>query len=362
MNTPNDGQEDVEVPCVDTDTARIKIEAVENIFFTISIGNFEVSQSQPGLSMTVVGGPVDETCSRLVTFEGTATDDCGLDAADVDLGATNPDGNAVVGIPEWEVEQVNETTLFISGSVMVSELSGCPAEIQINALVFDACNSAGVSMKITEVTDETPPSLIGLPPDLVVECDSVPAPAAVSAIDGCDGAPVLDFEEVEMPGDCPGNFTLERTWTATDYCGNVAQHVQTIEVQDTTPPDVVASDEDLACLRQRNHRMVCFDAAAFAPEISDNCSEPITWAIVGCASDQPDDGSGDGNTEPDCQVSDDGQSFCVRAERAGGQAEGRRYSVTIEATDACGNTSAPVAIGNIHVPHDSSPEAGCSGP
>jgi hypothetical protein len=354
MGTPNDGQEDVQMPCTLTTQGRIKVEAVGNIFFNISNNDFEIVGGQPFVDMEVVGGPADESCTRLVTFEGTATDNCGLDAEDVDLGAMNPDGNALLGAAEWEVEQVNDTTLFISGSVLVSELSDCPAQVQINTLVFDACNDVGVSQVATEVTDEAPPTFDVTPSDLVVECDAVPPPAVVTAVDGCGSDPDVVFEEIEIEGDCPGNSVIERIWTATDSCGNVAQQVQVIVVQDTTPPEVLAVEEDLHCLKQRNHRMVEFQAADFSPVLSDNCSEPITWSIVGCASDQPDDANGDGNTDGDCEVADDGQSFRVRAERDGGVPEGRRYSVTIEATDACGNSSAPVVIGKVHVPHDGS--------
>ncbi|HJT82344.1 MAG TPA: hypothetical protein VJ719_14210, partial [Chthoniobacterales bacterium] len=42
-NTPNDGSESVSIPYLNVDTARIKIEAVGNIFFDISNVNFSIS-------------------------------------------------------------------------------------------------------------------------------------------------------------------------------------------------------------------------------------------------------------------------------------------------------------------------------
>ena len=49
-----------------------------------------------------------------------------------------------------------------------------------------------------------------------------------------------------VAGDCPQSYTLVRTFTATDQCGNATDpRVQTIEVVDTTAPlfveDVAAS-------------------------------------------------------------------------------------------------------------------------
>src|SRR4029079_18930254 len=39
------------------------------------------------------------------------------------------------------------------------------------------------------------------------------------------------------PGSCPSNYSVTRTWTATDACGNVsAPASQTINVQDITAP------------------------------------------------------------------------------------------------------------------------------
>jgi hypothetical protein len=145
-----------------------------------------------------------------------------------------------------------------------------------------------------------------------------------------------------------------------------------ITVVDTTPPVITPGSDDLFCLWPPNHRYVCFSKNDFSPEITDNCSYPIEWRFVGCPSTEPDDApgkgtgkdkpkGGEGSTRNDCVVCDDGQTFCVRSERSGtGKDEdGRRYDVVITATDACGNTSGPVTIGTIHVPHDESDAQGC---
>jgi hypothetical protein len=169
-----------------------------------------------------------------------------------------------------------------------------------------------------------------------------------------------------VDGDCPGRYTLYRTWTATDRCGNESSATQVITVQDTTPPVVQAGDDSLFCLWPPNHWYVCFTKDRFSPGVTDNCSEPVTWVLSGCASDQPDDArdddfpgwNGDGSTTRDCVADPAGEGFCVRSERCGaGPAaqDGRHYGVAVIATDACGNSSLPVEIGNIHVPHDQKP-------
>jgi hypothetical protein len=223
----------------------------------------------------------------------------------------------------------------------------------------DRCNNASSQTQVVTVQDTTAPVLSGVPADVTVECDAVPAPATPAAADNCDPAPRIAFTEIRTDGRCPGDYVLTRTWTATDRCENAAAETQIMTVVDTTAPMITPGSAELYCLWPPNHAMAGFSHAHFSPEIRDNCSEPITWIFAGCASDQPENGLGDGNTDADCVVAPDGLSFQVRAERQGGEPLGRHYGVSIIATDACGNASAAEIIGTIYVPHDQNPRERC---
>ena len=50
---------------------------------------------------------------------------------------------------------------------------------------------------------------------------------------------------------------------------------------------------------------------------------------------------------------------CARAERAGQDPAGRRYTLDAVATDQCGNVSPATTIGNIYVPRDQNPALMC---
>ena len=50
--------------------------------------------------------------------------------------------------------------------------------------------------------------------------------------------PVVTFEETQVPGNCPQERSIFRTWTATDNCGNETVLNQTITIVDNTPPTV----------------------------------------------------------------------------------------------------------------------------
>ena len=98
----------------------------------------------------------------------------------------------------------------------------------------DNCGNTAVATQTISVGDNTPPTLSGVPSDITVECDEVPGePNAgiVNADDNCDDNVDIDFTETTEPSaDCEDSFTIIRTWTATDNCGNSAIATQTISV------------------------------------------------------------------------------------------------------------------------------------
>ena len=79
------------------------------------------------------------------------------------------------------------------------------------------------------------PPVLTVPADTLAECGSDLPPA--TAFGGCS-EPVVTFEDQIIPGNCEGNYTVIRTWTASDNCGNSASRAQTIIFQDTTAPEL----------------------------------------------------------------------------------------------------------------------------
>jgi gliding motility-associated-like protein len=74
-----------------------------------------------------------------------------------------------------------------------------------------------------------------LPEDITVECNEIPNAPNLTASDDCGTANVSLIETI-IPGSCTNQYTIERTWTATDECGNNISHTQNINVEDTTAP------------------------------------------------------------------------------------------------------------------------------
>lgn len=117
-----------------------------------------------------------------------------------------------------------------------------------------------------------------------------------------------------------------------------------IIVQDTTPPKI-----DNACLTDKlwppNHKMVLVATGSVSDLV-----DPNPTVSISVTSNQPINGLGDGNTDPDWTVDINGTySVSLRAERAGNLGQ-RDYKITVTATDAAGNQS--IAMCSASVPHD----------
>ncbi|WP_206733887.1 gliding motility-associated C-terminal domain-containing protein [Flavobacterium stagni] len=103
----------------------------------------------------------------------------------------------------------------------------------------DACGNTTTATQVVTVQDTTAPTFVeALPTDVTVECTSIPELVELTATDNC-GTATVTFNQTTVAGSCPNNYTLVRTWTGTDECGNTVTHSQNITVQDTTAPTFV---------------------------------------------------------------------------------------------------------------------------
>jgi hypothetical protein len=94
-----------------------------------------------------------------------------------------------------------------------------------------------------------------------------------------------------------------------------------------------------------NHKMVAVTLTASVRDAGDPA--PVT-RIVSVLSNQPANGTGDGNTSSDWEITGP-MSVNLRAERSGNDGD-RIYTITIESRDAAGNTSQATTI--VTVPHN----------
>jgi hypothetical protein len=226
------------------------------------------------------------------------------------------------------------------------------------ALTYKAWDGTGFNTPTTKPFPETyidckvsnKPPVANAGPDQVVEQDSLGG--ASVTLDGSgstdDGkiAP-LTYTWTWAGGSATGvspTVTLPMgttTVTLTVYDG---QYTDTdtvdITVQDTTPPVITASGEQIV-LWPPNHKYRTVEIFDCDISVTDICDADVgidDIEITSVSSDEPEDaqGKGDGNTEDDIVIVDS-QTVELRAERQGG-GNGRVYTINFGVTDASGNT------------------------
>jgi len=248
--------------------------------------------------------------------------------------------------------------------------AGCAPGVT-TTVTFEASDEAGNLVSGTStvtVIDTTPPEL-SAPAPLVLECDQpggLPADdpritawlASATSADACGNSTISHDAPAFFSSSCPGDPPILVTFTATDDCGLTTTLQSSVAIVDTTPPEILSVAFDGSCLWPPNHRYHCLDDLASQVVANDGCDPaPPAITVIGCSSNQPDDGLGDGHTLADCRLAEDGSAVCLRAERLGNDPAGRIYSVTLAATDACGNVATSTA--EVFVPHDQSPHEDC---
>ncbi|MDV7401194.1 hypothetical protein RZS08_57790, partial [Arthrospira platensis SPKY1] len=117
------------------------------------------------------------------------------------------------------------------------------------------------------------PVLSAAPDDIVVQCHLIPVPAVLTATDNCDPAVQIVFSELDSDYLCDNSYTLTRTWTATDACGNSDVKVQIITVIDTTPPVLEDAPADIT--------VQCHEVPVPADlEATDNCDDDVLVEVA----------------------------------------------------------------------------------
>jgi glycosidase len=121
---------------------------------------------------------------------------------------------------------------------------------------------------------------------------------------------------------------------AIDNAGNASAVASVVVKIDTTGPVITGASASPSVLTPANHKMrdvlVSYSA-------SDNLSGGVTCSL-GVASNEPVNGTNDGDTAPDWLILD-AHHLQLREERSG-TGTGRVYTVTVTCADAAGNTSA----------------------
>lgn len=177
----------------------------------------------------------------------------------------------------------------------------------VTCTATDQLGNKGTCTFTVTVKDAEKPS-ITCPAMLTISCETSSLPGAVgfpATADNCGVMPSTSVDAI-VPGSCPNEFTLNRTWTVKDAAGNVNTCLHVIKVEDKKSPVITCP---------ANITVTCDTTAAktgFATA-TDNCDPGVSMS------------------RRDIHITGDCEWFCITQ---------RHWT----ATDDCRNTSKCVQI------------------
>lgn len=239
--------------------------------------------------ITFSDGPMSDGCGNTGSFTRTwtATDSSGQTATCTQtitvVDRTRP---TILCPPNATVECGEDTSPSATGSAPGSDTCGSATITHSDGPMSDGCGNTGSFTRrwtatdecgnvascdqVINVVDTTRPTITCPAPVSPIECPATPVFPAPAASDACDPNPTLTFNDVTTPGACPEEYTVTRTWTATDACGNSASCSQTVVVEDNTPPTIrCPANITVQCMEQ----VPTPDSSAVIT--SDNCSDRV---------------------------------------------------------------------------------------
>ena len=162
------------------------------------------------------------------------------------------------------------------------------------------------------------------------------------SLDGAaTGSQVVPGGSATVTISAEGTTTL--TYFAVDNAGN-QEAPQTVTVRiDKTAPTLAGLPAAGCSLWPPDHRLVEVGLVSAQDSLSGTAGAPV----VTVTSNEPANGTGDGDLEPDVLIT--GGAVQLRAERAG-NGTGRVYTIKATASDLAGNTASATAT--CKVPHD----------
>ncbi|MEZ4950494.1 MAG: hypothetical protein R2784_14075 [Saprospiraceae bacterium] len=127
----------------------------------------------------------------------------------------------------------------------VSNPAPCGEELIRTWTATDDCGNTATASQTINVTDGTPPVFANVPFDVTIECSEALPIDEPSVSDDCDPDVDLTFVDTDVPGACPEERIITRTWTATDDCGNTATVSRVITLQDSEAPVLTGVPADI---------------------------------------------------------------------------------------------------------------------
>jgi len=211
----------------------------------------------------------------------------------------------------------------------LSDLCGATGAVTVTFTATDDCGNSSSTTATFTIEDTTAPEITAAN-EVEVPCDEYDADTAYdySASDDCSEV-TTTIEDLYFSGPCEGSY--QRTYTATDDCGNSSQFIQIINLTDDEAPSFTIAcpaDATLSADADCNaDTSVETNGAATFADLADNCDAEVEMTI-----------SYEDATSSPC----DGSTVITR-------------TFTITGEDNCGNTTTLTCDQTITVNDDTAP-------
>ena len=175
--------------------------------------------------------------------------------------------------------------IILSALTIISGNSGCPNDtlfIDRTYFIQDGVSPVEECMQTFTIISAMDPMFTSFPSDTIVLCGADTAPTSTGMAEGsqeCDfsaGDAVVTFADLIVPGACPAESTITRTWTVTDACGRTTMMDQTIMVRDTVAPAMLCQ---VATIELDALGMATLTTADLDAGSTDACGGPITLSL-----------------------------------------------------------------------------------
>lgn len=333
-------------------------------YFDVEVADEEIPSFNLFLPEVVLGEATSAQ-GGVVTFAASSSDGTAVDCSPAS-GATFPIGTTIVNCaatnalaqtatgsfavfvydsvaPEIVVpDDISSDDAVVSFTVTATDAIDADVDITCNppsgstfrpgsttVLCYAVDDHANYAFGAFTVTINNGGPVLTVPDDMTVEATS-PAGAVVTYTATATEGGVVTCSPASGSTFAFGDTTVN--CTATNSVGDDTDSF-VVTVVDTTAPTIVSLSASPDLLWPPNHQMASVTVSAVT---SDAADDSVVCQIIDITSNQPDNGTGDGDTAGDIVITG-AMTADLRAERSGNA--DRVYKIIVECSDSSGNVS-----------------------
>jgi len=224
-------------------------------------------------------------CNTIISRIYRATDNCGNQAiATQTITVVDEEAPVLSEAPAYiEVEcgEIPEPAILTAidncdddvDITFTQEYTGvCNYDIIRTWTATDNCGNTDVQTQTIHVVDTTGPDFGAYETEVFVTCGELSS-YEITVTDLCDDDVDLTYEDVYFSGGCFG--VVQRTWTATDLCGNTTSALQFIRQLDEELPVLINVPEDITVECGEDIPAIDFSVSA-----TDNCDDDVDITFI----------------------------------------------------------------------------------